>query len=311
MIDNIEAFVLANYDCRSTSNQGEYRTTCPFCGHAGHKFYFWFTIRAFRCYHCDEKGMLWKFFKIFHPDVEGLEYESKDINFFQEEQDKNPTKLPSDFKTFRSHTKTELSGNYVSYLLRRGISLKTIYNAELGYSPTKSNYVIIPIRDLLGRQVYYTTLLTRRDLHLEKSYNPAFGSAYISRGDVLFNINQVAGSNEVWVVEGVMDALSFVEIRLPVVALLGKTLSDKQAYLLKLANYTTINICLDSDALIYAIKVAEKIKGFCTNVRICQLEQGFDPNEALQQNRLSEFISKTVLFNSVTKLQLKLSCNIS
>lgn len=305
MADNVESFILANYDCRSTSNQGEYRTTCPFCGHAGMKFYFWFSIYAFKCYHCEEKGMLRKFFKLLHSGVDGLDYDSKDINIFQEEQEKKSIKLPADFKSFREHTDTIVAGSYVSYLLERGLSLKTIYNAGLGYSPTLSHYVIIPIRNLLGHQVYYTTLLTRRDLKKEKTYNPAFGTDFTSKGDVLFNLNHVARSNETWIVEGPMDALSFIELKLPVVALLGKSLSDAQARLLKVADYTTINICLDADALDSALHVADKLKAFCPQVNICLLPEG-DPNDALLQNRLSEFVQYAIPYNYKTKMQIKL-----
>lgn len=306
MQSNVESFILANYDCRPTSNMGEYRTACPFCGHSGQKFYFWFSIYAFKCYHCEEKGTLRKFFKSLHSGIEGLDYDSKDIDFVQEIQDKKPIKLPSDFKPFSKHSDTELAGDYLSYLLGRGLSLKTIYNNGLGYSPTLSHYVIIPIRDMLGRQVYYTTLLTRRDLPKEKTYNPTQGVTYMSKGDVLFNINYVARSNEVWIVEGPVDALSFIELRLPVVALLGKSLSDQQARLLKLAKFSTINVCLDADAIESTMRVAEKVKTFCPNVNTCILPGDFDPNEALQQNKLSEFIGNLTPFTLSSQLKQKM-----
>lgn len=297
-----EQFILANYDCRATSNYGEYRTHCPFCGHKGQKFYFYFSIYAFKCWHCETKGTLRKFFRLLHSGVEGLEYSDKDIEF-QEEREKTPIKLPSDFKAFSKFTNTELAGKYVSYLLGRGLSLNTIYGAGLGYLTSKTHYVVFPIRNLLGKQVYYTTILTRRDLDLQKSYNPTLGTDCISKGDVLFNINHVARSNDVWLVEGPIDCLSFTEVRLPAVALLGKTLSDQQARLLKLANFSTINICLDSDALQHSMNVAEKVKSFCRNVNLCILPNG-DPNEALQQNRLTEFVGNVIPFNSLTKMKI-------
>lgn len=307
MNNNIESFILSNYDCRATSNQGEYRTVCPFCGNEKRKFYFWFSIYAFKCYHCGVKGNLRWFFRQLHEGVSGLEYDSKDIDYVQEVSDKTPVKLPDDFKSFNKSTDTDLAGSYLSYLLGRGISTKTIFSLGLGYSPSLSHYIIVPIRDMLGKQVYYTSILTRRDLNKEKTYHPTFGASSTSKSDVLFNINQVARSNDLWIVEGPMDAMSFMELRLPVVALLGKTLSDRQAKIIKTAKFTTINVCLDSDALEFTMEVADKVRPLCKNVNVCVLKQGLDPNEALQQNKLSTMISELIPHTSVSSLYLKMA----
>lgn len=303
--ENVESFILSNYDCRNTSNQGEYRTICPFCGHEKRKFYFWFTIYAFKCYHCGVKGNLRWFFKQLHSEVSGLEYDSKDIDYVQEISDKSPVKLPDDFVSFNKHTSTELAGNYFSYLLGRGISAKTIFSLGLGYAPSLSHYVIVPIRDMLGKQVYYTSILTRRDLNKEKTYHPTLGASSTSKSDVLFNINQVARSNDLWIVEGPMDAMSFIELKLPVVALLGKTLSDRQAKIIKTAKFTTINVCLDSDALEFTMEVAKKVRPLCKHVNVCVLQQGLDPNDALQQNKLSTMINNLTPYTSVSSLKIK------
>jgi hypothetical protein len=311
MSDHVESFILQNYDCRPTSNFGEYRTTCPFCGNSKRKFYIWFSIYGYRCFHCEEKGSFRKLFKLLHSGVEGLDYESKDVALTNIDERKKPVPLPDDFKPFSKSIQTEIAGSYVSYLVSRGISVNTVYNCGLGYSSRLSYYVIVPIRDLCGRQVYYTTVLTRRDLGKEKTYNPIHTGDYYSKGDVLFNINAVARSNEVWLVEGPMDAMSLMELRLPVVALLGKALSDKQASILKAAQFTTVNVCLDSDAQLHAIKVAEKVKTFCQNVNICQLPSPLDPNDALKNNSLSDCLSRLTPFNSISKLRLKLARKFS
>lgn len=126
-----------------------------------------------------------------------------------------------------------------SYIRSRGVTDYTLQKYEVGYD--EENYSItFPVRDLYGNPLF----ILRRNVNNKFYHIPKGAPKKKSLYGLSYLYEKV---NEVFIVEGPIDVLSCYEVKLPAVALMGRTLSKNQLKLLQLAGIDKIILFLDND----------------------------------------------------------------
>jgi DNA primase len=128
------------------------------------------------------------------------------------------------------------------YLQKRGISEKTIKKYRIGLI-TEEMYQWIQrkdksiriTRDFVNRIVFPVgyKLLVGRTLESEPEEKKYVNTPGFRKAETLYNLERVRGQEKVYVTEGIMDAILLTEAGYPAVAMLGSSLSEKQAELLQ------------------------------------------------------------------------------
>jgi DNA primase len=135
----------------------------------------------------------------------------------------------------------ELKGiTYHPYLESRGISKETALKFGIGFFPGKGSMqgrIVVPIRNEMGQVVGYAG---RSIDNSEPRYKMPPG---FLKSHVLYNRHAVKGETCV-VVEGFFDLIRVSEAGFPCVALMGSTVSERQAALL---TFKYITLLLDGD----------------------------------------------------------------
>lgn len=134
------------------------------------------------------------------------------------------------------------------YFAARGVSRCTVSHFGLGYCEKgiMAGRICIPIHDAGGHLIAYAGRWP--DAHPppgEPRYR--FPRGFRKR-DVLFNAHRVTGATQVVLVEGFWSVFRLDALGVPAVALMGCSLSDHQAGILRKSGAERITILLDGDA---------------------------------------------------------------
>jgi len=164
----------------------------------------------------------------------------------------------------------------IKYLAKRGIPDSQIEEFQIHYASTGTyqNRLIFPITTH-GKHVYFTTRYCGD--HYAKALNPPNMEQCFHKTDVLMNFDRCVGAPLVAVTEGAFSCMAFPHA----VALLGKTIGDKQLALLDelvKAGTEELVIALDPDAQEYAEALYDALVGRAPTVSILYLDYG-DPHD--------------------------------
>lgn len=292
--------VLSLADTGSVSATGWVRVHCPFCEEQGHRS----TSKNlainpesgwFRCWRWEACGAKGNMYGRGSAPVVSATYAPLSVadvlNIAQSAGEDPSLKLPErraaavhpvaavmpGFKLIDPHTPGQATAQLM-YLLRRGVSRKTILGAGLGYStdPMWSSYVVIPIIN----QGQYRGFVARS---LQgKAYKNSEG---YSRED-LFNCDALHEETDVpiAIVEGLFDALPHWPYA---VACNGKP-TDAQLEVIAQAK-RPICMMLDADAQLQGSMAALRLRmnislqGKDTPVYVAKLDPGTDPGELTRE----------------------------
>ena len=237
-------------------NRGEGYYVCPFCNSGDKKNYtaaFHIDGTRYNCFACSEHGDIfdlvahmenlppdWKkhynrTLKIMRPYLDGNKPKKSREEYIPE------FAVPVDYTEYLHKCHNNVA--QTDYFVNRGLSQKTIDKFKLGYDPEK-NLVTIPYNpDCKG--------------HVDRVLWDG-NSKYYKHGNELFNVDALyevginawfsGGSDYVFVTEGQIDALSFIEIGLSAVGLGGVNEVSKLVNQLKSHPCTKILVlALDND----------------------------------------------------------------
>lgn len=290
MIFRLVYFIIIPMKYKIT-RQDEIRFNCPFCQTFGKtpdtKYHLYVSLSKglFHCFRCESSGHVDKLPQEYKNVINALrsELQVSEVRPVYSEPTLPPdlfTELPRDrvgdymivdkYLAKRLNVRPEELHHYIS---------PDIYSAVLDSS--NELWVMIKSMDWMYQQDYFIL----RKLSSKKYYNPP------NTEKPLFKINfmNIVRGGRLFIVEGVFDALAITKAfdEVAAVALLGKSLSSAQMEeLISFADLINeIYVCLDGDAKVEAIKLAQKIyQTFPTDpeksvsVNVILLKESEDPS---------------------------------
>lgn len=231
------------------------------------------------CFACGESGKsyktLFKKLKVSKAIFKELYQIIGDNNLFRSSRAKHDIKetlqLPSEFLPITEIKNTPEYKRALNYLLHRKITREDILRYNIGYCSEGQyqNRIIVPSYDKNGNLNFFSA----RDFTNNSKYKYLFPkwSKDIIGLELFINWNE-----PITLVEGIFDAIS---IRKNVIPLYGKNMSLSLRESLLENDVKRVNICLDEDALVDMLRIAECLKRYGNvDIHIIRFE-GKDPSE--------------------------------
>ena len=289
---------IANYFRKIIKTNEGWRSQCPRCADNQNKFYWNEEKQVGCCFHHDcvwfyQRGGVTLNRALAFFNSEGLTLQIPEIVEDDAEAD---VQLPEEFKLIKDHDFSKRETLY-SYLESRGLGRKIVDAARVGYCENGRwwGYLIFPVFNDEGKVVYHQK---RRF----KDREPKFHNPKSSRkSELVYRINEHVRPYKIILVESIINALTIENLsnaHTVVMALLGKSLSDKQKeYVLSFEKkLKEIVVALDGDARRDAVEIAEKFwASGISNVRIAPIPDGEDLN-SLGRTESWERINRAELF---------------
>lgn len=281
-----------------TDTEGWTEYNCPYCAdfdgvESDGKYNCCVNYREgyFHCWKCGTAGKISRVLKDYGgSSIVGEYYDeirnirnSQEYQLFQENalvkseliEVENAVKLPENFRLISSADKESYPA--YKYLKERGLDYKIINEFGIGYVPWSDDYkmrcrVVIPSYDQYKNLNYYVAR-DYTDKQKRKVINPD-----VNKKEIIFNEGKINWSENIYLVEGPMDAVS-VPNSIP---LLGKVLKEDFALYDAIVEKARANviIMLDNDA----IEDARKLYRFLNcgvlkdRIRIIECPSGYDPS---------------------------------
>ena len=247
--------------------------TCPFCGTAKYKLWINAQTTQWRCYHCPERGNLYKL-KRKLGDIKGGVVSAASAAGVEQSKKKHSAPVPMEHIE-RWHARLLASQEGMAYVLGRGLTEDTVRHFKLGMQAKHGiEWLTIPhLADGVCHNVKFRSLPPA-----EKTFRRVKGGA-----SVLFNSDCLAECNSVVLCEAETDAMSMWTAGVKnVVALTCGAETFLAEWYDLLADKECVTIMLDADGVGQegARAIARRL-GFdkCKNV----LLPIHDANELLQQ----------------------------
>lgn len=214
--------------------------------------------------------------------------------------------------------KTNEVAPFVDYLVnKRGFSVEDIYVHNIGYitegyTETESgkkvwlnNHVIFLTHDDNGNYQYWNSRSIEPDPYI-KTFNGVAKEGQYSKRNSVFNLNRAKYEPEIYLCEGVPDALTLGKGG---IATFGKQVTDEQIKEITkdLKNKQVIYVTLDMDAKKEMLKVAERLYKVHENTYIVLNDTGKDPNDLGREKALELIHSNSVKANDTGGLLLMLA----
>lgn len=186
--------------------------------------------------------------------------------------------LPEDFRPLYGKKSSLVAKPYRRYAKSRNITEEMMREYNIGYCASGyfAGRIIIPVYHL-GKVVSFVARAITDNAKLK--VNTPFGN---HQGRYCFNLDNIWGTEEVVITEGVFDALVLPEMA---VATFGKKISSAQVALLRKSGVRTVIFCYDEDALDDAYGFAEEWSGFFV-VKLIELDDARDPSKRGREEML-------------------------
>ena len=237
-------------------SRDEFLFHCPFCNHHKKKLSINLNKSVFKCWVCDTKGGTSYLVRRFGAPEDkhdwGVLNQEVDMSLthamFEEstKKEKQVVQLPKEYICLAKKGLPFSSKEPLSYLTRRGLTLKDILYYKIGYCETGEyrKRIIIPSFDEIGDCNFFVARSYKKDWLKYK--NPRASK------DIIFNDMLIDWKEPITLVEGPFDSLK-IENSIP---LLGSTLKENTRLFKKLAlKQKKIYIGLDKDALTKSLKI--------------------------------------------------------
>lgn len=268
---------------------GLYEGKCPIHGSdEGTPLVVYPQSGSYYCFACESGGDVINFVKdyenISHTmAIQKLAHEAN-INVEANEEWKKAVKVEEDCKHVVERSIKQLP-KIVEYLHKRGFTDETINAFGLGFD---NDTLVIPIRNEYGQPV----AIARRQFDKTPKYINSRNNIVYDKSALLYNLDQaikIRNKDELYMVEGYMDAISGHQMGLATVAYCGNEVhKDQLKTLLKsMRKIPTIIYCPDNDQ--EGIKRVPRVRDYFkeilprATVRILQLPEGIkDLNDALK-----------------------------
>jgi DNA primase len=230
----------------------EFLFHCPYCKHHKKKMSVNFSVNAFKCWVCDQRGKnIYRLVRKFGNYRQRQQYLEligrldlsefdKIMNEINEVEERQVIDLPEGFVSLCNKHLPLGSKRALDYLRNRGIERDEILRWKIGYCE-KGRYggrVIVPSFNSDGDINYF---ISRSYVgHNRRYLNPPCGR------DIVFNELSIDWDEPLILVEGVFDAIVAGDNSVPI---LGSTLrSDSRLFQAIAAHDTPVYLALDPDA---------------------------------------------------------------
>lgn len=254
---------------RGPTPNGEWQVCCPFCPVAEGK-----EDRKFKMYMNPEKG----FFHCFRCGTSGraglgwLEPGKPVVEVPKEAVDLGP---PENFVELNGYNLDSITARpYIDYLRHRSLLAQAL-QCGVGFCPIGryGGRLIVPVWDFKRE---WKGFVARTIYGQEPKYLYPYG---MDRAGQVYGLH-LPMTHEVWVVEGVMDAIA---LQPAAVATFGKNVSDTQVDIIEnlASNGADVVICLDGDAWEEARTLAVRLALRDVPCAWCRLPPGEDPGSLL------------------------------
>lgn len=249
---------------------------CLFCHHRKPKMTINLDTEVYNCWVCEVRGMglenMFKKLNIKLPSTYKRFFKSnvkkKDIdNLFPslnkvEKKSEIVVNIPSGYRPLYVNKNNSFYLGGAKYLIKRGLSEQDFIKYDIHYSPSERR-VLFPSYNYEKKLNYY---LSRAIYDTDFRYK----NAKISKDDIIFNEHLVDWDDEIYVVEGVFDAIISNKNAIP---LLGSYISENSYLMHRLLQHKKkVVFALDPDAKLKMFKCMEKLKSFGVDVSYVKWE---------------------------------------
>lgn len=266
-----------------------YEGRCPIHGSdEGTPLVIYPQTNSYYCFACESGGDIIQFVSDYDNisrtmAIKKLAQEAN-INIDADEDWRKAVKVEDTHRAIIDKAKGQLD-KVIDYLHKRGFTDETIASFELGFD---NDTLVIPIRNEYGQPV----AIARRQFDKSPKYINSRNNIMYDKSALLYNLDQaikIKNKDELYMVEGYMDAISGHQMGLATVAYCGNEVHKDQLRTLTraLRKIPTIIYCPDNDA--EGIKRVPRVRDYFREilprvaVRVLQLPEGIkDFNDALK-----------------------------
>ena len=242
-----------------TQHLGSYKTMaghnhyfeCPSCHHHNKKLTIHIDKNVYSCFHCGLRGrsFIWllkvagasnpnQYKKLFN-ETRQINLEDIDKLFGKEKVRKNKLSLPKGYEKIFRNLEKVFYKPAVEYLFKRGVTKEDILKYDIHYSVSEQR-ILFPSYDREHNLNYYVA----RTIQPLQSYK--YKNATASKKDVIFNEHLIDWNAELYIVEGIFDAILSRKNAVPI---LGSNIGTGSLLFKRLLqNNTEVVIALDADA---------------------------------------------------------------
>ena len=291
----------------------EYLFHCPYCNHHKKKMSVNFSVNAFKCWVCDQRGKnIYRLVRKFGNYKQRQQYLEligrldlsefdKILNEINEVEEQQVIDLPSEFISLCNRNLPVSSTRVTDYLFSRGIERNEILKWKIGYCE-KGRYggrVIIPSFNSDGNVNYF---IARSYVgHNRRYLNPPCGR------DIIFNELSVDWDEPLILVEGVFDAIVAGENAIPI---LGSTLrNDSRLFQAIAAHDTPVYLALDPDAEKKAKWIIRSMLQYDVEIHKVPIDD-YEDIGSMSPETFKEKLQQSELINSEMYLLEKMLKNI-
>jgi DNA primase len=252
---------------------GNYYFACPSCSHRNNKLTINIEKNVFACFHCGIKGRsflyLLKLAGVANPNqYKKIFNETRQINiadidniFGEEPLIENKLTLPKGYENLFRNIEKEFYKRAVDYLLQRGLRKEDILKYDIHYSVSEQR-VLFPSYDKDSNLNYYVA----RSIQPFENYK--YKNARASKRHVIFNEHLIDWNAELYIVEGIFDAILSRKNAVPI---LGSNIGTGSLLFKRLLeNRTEVIIALDADAKKKVVNLINKLVKF--NVKVTYVD---------------------------------------
>jgi len=240
---------------------------CPFCNHHNKKLTINIEKEVWNCFVCEARGRSFtrlmiktgnnQYISVFKKKSSNLDID----NLFKEEVKKEESveiEIPKGYYPIFKNQNKHFFKAAVNYLYKRGLEQEDILRYDIYYSIADQR-VLFPSYDDSEQLNYYV----RRSIN--KNEKIKYSNATVPKKNVIFNEHLLKWDEEMYLVEGVFDAIASRKNAVPI---LGSSLNEGFKLFKKIIkNKTKIVIALDNDARNKSISLADKLIGYGVDVR--------------------------------------------
>jgi len=248
---------------------------CPFCDHKNKKLTVNIEKGLWNCWVCETRGRSLSRLMIKTGNQAQAELLNTYIkpqldidNLFGQNDVKKVKQvvvLPKGFVPIFKNINKVFFQAALYYLYKRGFVKEDILKYDIHYSITEQR-VLFPSYDDNETLNYYVSRSIRPDEKMK------YKNATVPKRDVIFNEHLVEWNKELYLVEGIFDAIISRKNAVPI---LGSSINDEFRLFRKIIkNKTPIVIALDADARKKALTMANKFIIFGIEVRFIDWKEG-------------------------------------
>lgn len=286
------------------SSESEYIISCPYCddGSSHNHCYINVQKRLFFCQKCSESGLLSSLLEYM-----GLTAAAAEIRYNRVKTGDSASPVTRALIDYSIFPKVGTSGSVNDslaqlYLQRRGFDEDELELYDIRFSEKARFYgrVIFPITEnddivCMSARAYLPAVSP-------KYLFPHKGESLLTADKVLYGIDLLKPEDDIFLVEGVIDAISLIR-KLPknmwALSLMSKRMSFTQMEkLLLLGKGRIFWMMLDADANKESVLIAKKLFVRERKVRVCKLsEEAHDPDMATI-TEVEDVIAKADIFDN-------------